>query len=303
MPIPIPIPIPIPVPVPVPQPQPQPQPGPQAYYSPDGSRKVLVYPEKKDAFLHDRATPPAFDPVHLGSGVVDVQFELDTAGKLAVIVTATNNGAYHRFDPIGAPKGDVYFSQDRSRRVAVTGENRDAFLYDVADPPAFEPMYLGSDVKDVQFQKGADGKLAGVSVMLEDGALNLFDQNGKATGQIVYSPDRTRRVEVGGEEKTAYLYDTASTPAFAPVHLGSKVTGVQFQSDEQGKLVVLTLSEDGSTRAFDKNGALLDTQAGVQTGEVSAAAEGDAGAEPKSSIEKSMQDSDAYKTLKSGVRW
>ena len=43
---------------------------------------------------------------------------------------------------------------------------------------------------------------------------------------------------VSGESKVAYLYDTASVPAFKPVYLGSGVTDVQFQNDDQGQLVI-----------------------------------------------------------------
>ena len=149
--------------------------------------------------------------------------------------------------------------------VVVSGDSKVAYLYDTTSVvPAFDPVYLGSGVNDVQFQMDDQGQLTGFVTVLDDGALNIFDQNGKPVEQIVYSMDRTRRVDIFGDNKDAYLYDTADPPAFDPVYLGSNAIGVQFQSDEIGQLVVLVLNQDGSTNTYDSYGTLIDSQPAPQ---------------------------------------
>lgn len=60
-----------------------------------------------------------------------------------------------------APETDkeVYVSEDGTREVRIVGEERDAFLYDTAETPSFEPEYLASDVKEVVFNTATDGAL------------------------------------------------------------------------------------------------------------------------------------------------
>jgi hypothetical protein len=60
-----------------------------------------------------------------------------------------------------APETDkeVYVSEDGTREVRIVGERRDAFLYDTAETPSFEPEYLASDVKEVVFNSATDGAL------------------------------------------------------------------------------------------------------------------------------------------------
>ena len=139
----------------------------------------------------------------------------------------------------------------------MSGEQQQAYLYDTNYPAAFDPVYLGSQVSDIQFQLDDAAKLSGIVTVLDDGALNMFDPNGKPVGQIVYSPDRTRKVDISGDDRAAYLYDASDSPAFDPVYLGSDVVGVQFQATEDGQTVVLVLNKDNSTNTYDAYGNLI----------------------------------------------
>ncbi|MCX5788888.1 MAG: hypothetical protein NTX64_10350 [Elusimicrobia bacterium] len=204
--------------------------------------------------------------------------------------------------PAPEPSAKVYHSPDGTRNVIVSGDEQKAYLYDTAPAPAFSPVYLGSSVNDVQFQLDNSGKLDGIVTVLDDGALNMFDPNGKPVGQVVYSPDRTRKVEISGDDRVAYLYDASPTPAFGAVYLGTTVAGVQFQTDESGRLVILTLNEDGSSNTYDANGVLIDSQpAPQQLGQASSAQkDGSQGIISATSLEKSA----SFKTLSSeNVGW
>lgn len=57
--------------------------------------------------------------------------------------------------PAPAPEESAYYSEDGTRVVEVFGKEKDAFLYDTAEPASFEPKYLGSDVKEVIFSHDA----------------------------------------------------------------------------------------------------------------------------------------------------
>ncbi len=77
----------------------------------------------------------------------------------------------------------IYASPDGTRRVEVMGNDQDAFLYDTADPPAFKPVYLASNVKKVTFtNKGKDSALQ-VVVVTNDGKTQRFDDSGQAAGK------------------------------------------------------------------------------------------------------------------------
>ena len=152
----------------------------------------------------------------------------------------------------------------------MSGEAQRAYLYDTRYPAAFDPVYLGSGVNDVQFQLDDTGKLSGIVTVLDDSALNMFDPNGKPAGQIVYSPDRTRKVDISGDDRVAYLYDTSETPAFDAVYLGSAVAGVQFQADESGQMVILLLKQDGGANTYNAYGILIDSQPAPQAQTMSA---------------------------------
>jgi len=87
-------------------------------------------------------------------------------------------------DPTPAPTPDpqekTFYSADGTRTVQVFGENKDAFLYDTADPPAFEPKWLDSGVTDVRFKLDDQGQLVAIMTLKDDGGFNLFDKDGKS---------------------------------------------------------------------------------------------------------------------------
>ncbi|MDD5630253.1 MAG: hypothetical protein PHU21_14395, partial [Elusimicrobia bacterium] len=93
----------------------------------------------------------------------------------------------------------------------------------------------------------------------------------------------------------ASLHDTSAQPAFVPAYLGAQVAAVQFQSDQLGQLVVLTLGQDGSTRAFDRYGTSLDVQYSQQSsGEAAEAA----------TVGASLEKSALFNALKTGnIAW
>jgi hypothetical protein len=193
------------------------------------------------------------------------------------------------------PSAQVFTSPDGTREVTVSADgNGSAFLYDIDpnDMSPFSPVFLGNGVTDVQFQTDDQGQLT-IEVFFDDGAYNLFDGNGNPAGQSVYSPDGTRRVDITGTSQDAYLYDTSDAPAFDPVYLGSNVAAVQFQTDANGQLVVLTENQDGSTNSFDGNGNPIVSQPAPQPNSVS-----------NLSVGKSLEKSSLFGTLSTGnVAW
>jgi hypothetical protein len=78
----------------------------------------------------------------------------------------------------GVPNPVVTFSPDRTRQVKIFGNGQDAFLYDTAVPPSFNPIYLASKVQKVEFVDPGDGGPYEIDLTLEDGTLNYFDLQG-----------------------------------------------------------------------------------------------------------------------------
>ena len=68
-------------------------------------------------------------------------------------------------------------SPDKARTVKIVGESGDAFLYDSAKN-SFKPLFLESDVKNVQFSKSNKGALK-IKLILSDGSYEIFDAQGK----------------------------------------------------------------------------------------------------------------------------
>jgi hypothetical protein len=73
----------------------------------------------------------------------------------------------------------VYDSKDGTRQVKVTGDKQDAFLFDKSNPPAFQPVYLSSGVKEVHFSNPTNGQPPRIMVVLADGSFALFDDSGQ----------------------------------------------------------------------------------------------------------------------------
>ena len=194
----------------------------------------------------------------------------------------------------------MYKSPDGTRKVVVSGETKAAYLFDTTDVPAFDPVYLGSGVNDVQFQIDDQAQLTGIMTVLDDGVYNLYDPDGKPKAQIAFSPDRSRKVDISGDEREAYLFDTSDTPAFDPVFLGAGVAAVQFQTDELGQLVIITLNTDGSTNSYNGYGTLIDSQPAPQPDPAPASDDGTT----TSSIGKSLEKSAMFNALQTGsINW
>ena len=56
------------------------------------------------------------------------------------------------------PDDRAYNSPDGARTVKITQGDGDAFLYDTANPPSFDPIYLASGVQSIQFSDTTNGR-------------------------------------------------------------------------------------------------------------------------------------------------
>jgi hypothetical protein len=74
----------------------------------------------------------------------------------------------------------TYRSPDNTRMVKLMNDSKDAFLYDTAIPPAFNPLYLASTVSNVQFSDTSSGQPLQVTLTLGDGSMETFDSQGSA---------------------------------------------------------------------------------------------------------------------------
>jgi hypothetical protein len=73
-----------------------------------------------------------------------------------------------------------FTSPDKTRVVKVVADTKDAFLYDTAKSPAFNPVYLASGVADVQFSDTGNGRGLEIMLKLGDSSYDMFDANGNA---------------------------------------------------------------------------------------------------------------------------
>ena len=76
------------------------------------------------------------------------------------------------------PNDLVYNSPDSKRMVKVVQSDGDAFLYDTADPQAFDPVYLASGVQTVQYSDVNNGRPLEIMLKLNDGSYDMFDALG-----------------------------------------------------------------------------------------------------------------------------
>jgi hypothetical protein len=97
--------------------------------------------------------------------------------------------------PVDVPPGDStpvnqvsVYSQDGTRSVQITGDNKDAYLYDltIADPnsPAAQGKWLASGVTQASFVNGADGSISQIVLTATDAtgatATLTFDRDGNS---------------------------------------------------------------------------------------------------------------------------
>ncbi len=110
------------------------------------------------------------DPNHVGDLYVFVNnnYVPCNSANDPVVVNAAQNGNV-----------SVYHSSDGSRMVKVVSGG-DAFLFDTAIPPAFNPIYLASNVSGVRFSNTSNGEPLQVLLELNDGTFDLFDNQGNA---------------------------------------------------------------------------------------------------------------------------
>jgi hypothetical protein len=107
------------------------------------------------------------DPYHVNTVYIYNDGDYVPAG-------ADNSG----INAVESAGGSIFRSNDGSRMVKISGNSRDAFLYDTAKKPAFSPIYLASGVKEVKFSNASNGRPLQVMLILNDGSFDLFDDGG-----------------------------------------------------------------------------------------------------------------------------
>jgi hypothetical protein len=99
------------------------------------------------------------------------------------LVFAYQNNNYVPADSASAPSANngtnqtEYWDAADHRVVKVFG--KDAFLYDTSKVPAFDPVFLASNVTDVKMNKAHNGRPLQILVTLEDGTFKIFNPKGK----------------------------------------------------------------------------------------------------------------------------
>ena len=117
------------------------------------------------------------DPYHVGDLYCynnDAYIPANSADD-PIIVTSTDQ-----------PPASSFNSPDGTRSVKFATSLRDAFLYDTANPPSFDPIYLASGVQSVQFSDTSNGKPLEIILKLGDGSFDMFDAQGNP-----YTPAHT----------------------------------------------------------------------------------------------------------------
>ena len=71
-----------------------------------------------------------------------------------------------------------FASPDGTRTVKVVTETQDAYLYDTSKELSFNPVYLASGVKDVQFSDTSNGRPLQIVLKLNDNSFDIFDGQG-----------------------------------------------------------------------------------------------------------------------------
>ena len=83
----------------------------------------------------------------------------------------------------------VYNSPDGKRTVKIVQGDGDAFLYDTANQPAFDPIYLASGVQSILFSDVNNGRPLEIILKLNDGSYDMFDAQGHPYNAITSEPD------------------------------------------------------------------------------------------------------------------
>jgi len=75
---------------------------------------------------------------------------------------------------------ETYLSHDGTRAVKIDEDTRDAYLCDRSESPAFQPIFIGSNVKSAKFSEDNSESPLLVRLTMQDGTFGLFDATGSA---------------------------------------------------------------------------------------------------------------------------
>jgi len=84
-------------------------------------------------------------------------------------------------------------SADGTRIVKLDEQTQDAFLYDTANPPGFDPVYLASGVESVDFSDTSNGRPMEIILKLNDGSFDMFDSQGNAYNPGLLDADEAKQ--------------------------------------------------------------------------------------------------------------
>lgn len=122
------------------------------------------------------------DPYHVGDLYCydnDAYIPTNSADD-QIVVTSTDQ-----------PASTAYNTSDGTRTVKIATATQDAFLYDTANPPSFDPIYLASGVQSVQFSDTNNGRPLEIILKLNDGSFDMFDGQGAPYNPANLGDDQT----------------------------------------------------------------------------------------------------------------
>jgi hypothetical protein len=83
--------------------------------------------------------------------------------------------------PPSASDIKAFPSPDSTRVVRIFGDAKDAFLFDLAKPVRFSPVYLASGVDEVRFTTPRNGRPLQIILTLDDGTMDVVDAKGQSS--------------------------------------------------------------------------------------------------------------------------
>ena len=219
-------------------------------------------------------------------------------------------------NPTPAPANQIsVYSLDGTRSIQVTGDNRDAYLYDltVADPSsqAAQGRYIGTEVAGVNIDY--------VTTTADDGTTTQAIQQielsyDDSTAVSVVDLNGERRVDLSGDAQNAVLNnlsDTTVDPVFLAAGASGTTLTYQQSTDDSGNTVqsllsiALTVTDaDGNqtTQTFDRDGAALDSSSFQSSTRVVKPMPTQAPAAIQT-LQQKMDGSETFRALKSGFGW
>ena len=121
------------------------------------------------------------DPYHMGDIYMynNNNYVPGNSSGDQVAVNAPDTAGQHNFA-----------SPDGTRTVKVETETQDAYLYDTSKEPSFNPVYLASGVKDVQFSDTSSGRPLQIVLKLNDNSFDIFDGQGLPYAPVEQAPEK-----------------------------------------------------------------------------------------------------------------